>query len=161
MTDAVLDLIDDTLAEHDGSVSRDGLDGMRWSPGRVICDSGQPLTPERRSAWRHGTFSYSVTPGTRYELVTTGTRCEFRAAGHWTAPLAVWYEIVVPTMQHLIGVSMEFNQALELVHSLAAPLSRHRRRCPACNPRGNPEPLAINGREYRRRQLARQRRKRR
>lgn len=38
---------------------------------------------------------------------------------------------------------------------------RHRRRCPTCNPGGNPRPLVIDGREYRRRRAARQRRKRR
>ena len=32
-------------------------------------------------------------------------------------------------------------------------------RCGDCNPHGNPGPLAVDGREYRRRQLARQKRK--
>ena len=37
--------------------------------------------------------------------------------------------------------------------------SRDRARCPKCNPAGNPRPLAVNGHEYRRRQLNRRRRR--
>jgi hypothetical protein len=36
---------------------------------------------------------------------------------------------------------------------------RDRHRCPKCNPRGNPGPLAVNGHEHNRRRKARQRRK--
>ncbi|WP_181871038.1 hypothetical protein [Sphaerisporangium album] len=37
--------------------------------------------------------------------------------------------------------------------------ARHRRRCRACNPAGNPRPLPINGHEYARRRRARARRR--
>ena len=46
-------------------------------------------------------------------------------------------------------------------HDLGAALEprRHRGRCWSCNPRGNPRPLAVNGHEYRRRQLNRRKRR--
>jgi hypothetical protein len=51
--------------------------------------------------------------------------------------------------------------AVEAFHDLGAALEprRHRDRCRSCNQRGNPGPLAVNGHEYRRRSLARKRRK--
>jgi hypothetical protein len=54
-------------------------------------------------------------------------------------------------------------QAFRDVHDASAALypRRHWDRCRACNPAGNPGPLAVNGHEYRRRQKDRQRRKKR
>lgn len=56
--------IDATLAAIDGALEDWGTSGdaMRWQPdpGRVICDGGSPLWPERYSELRHGTYHVRV-----------------------------------------------------------------------------------------------------
>jgi hypothetical protein len=52
-------------------------------------------------------------------------------------------------------------EVIREVHDLHAACypRRHRDRCRACNPHGNPGKLAVDGHEYQRRQKARQRRR--
>ena len=144
-TSAVLARIDDTLAGSDGTVSREGGDAMRWSPGRVICDRGKPLRIGRRPP-----------------------------VGPWAASLDP--EQVSRAIAAFAGVAVSMQQAREALSAFARALSKsmerfgksahglsHQRRhvrCRGCNPAGNPMPLAIDGREYHRRQLARRRRRR-
>ena len=71
---------DTVLAAIDGALEDQGTSGdaMRWQPdpGRVICDGGRPLWPERWNVWRHGALSYRITaipfPGTPRPLAING-----------------------------------------------------------------------------------------
>lgn len=156
--------VDSTLAAIDGALDDWGTSGdaMRWTPdpGRVICDGGRPLWPERWNVWRRGDWSYRVT-AIGAAALPPSVNVEFRfdvepfnqamaAAGR---ALAVFgHDLSIATAKafgvppHLLGIGGHERSRVA--------------RCRRCNPAGNPFPLAVNGREYRRRQRARRRRSR-
>lgn len=164
--------VDATLAAIDGALD-----------GRVICDGGQPLWPERWNVWRHGTWSYRVTPVPAIQrqmdaiaaALSTGLPDGLHFAWGPAEPApprhpgAVVAEIVQGLAEASTVILAGFGRA---VGEFAKPFARMahegdaRRnprqhiRCRRCNPAGNALPLAVNGREYRRRQRARRRRRR-
>jgi hypothetical protein len=107
------------------------LDDWATEPPRVICDEGQPLWPERWNWLRHGTWSYIVTA-------------------------------VGPDGQPIPGAIVEIRPSHFHPGDYISPRAGRRdwRRCPLCHPQGNPPKLPVDGREYRRRQMARRRRRR-
>jgi hypothetical protein len=139
-TSSVLASIDDTLAGYDGSVSGEGGDAMRWSPQRVICGGGKPLAISARPA---ATIESII----RITLDTSRFEAAMRELGRAFTRMTFAAAKAVPSIE-------------ALAHVLLMPDRKHRVRCRACNPAGNPPPLAVDGREYRRRQKARQRRNR-
>jgi len=137
--DTILARIDDTLAGCDGAVSVAGTDAMRWAPERVICDGGKPLRIQSRrpaSALLAGFSDEQM----RETLALVGRQI--------TAAFAVLAQSLRAAMPALLKIAHVVNH------------QRRHVRCRACNPAGNPLPLAINGHEYHRRQLARRRRRR-
>lgn len=140
MSTDIISSIDDTLAGYEGAVIAAGGDMMRWSPQRVICDSGKPLAVERKPVALIKSISVTVDTGQFDAAIRAMARAfaEFSASIRKSAP-------AITRLAHLIATADD---------------RKHRARCRTCNPHGNPEPLAIDGREYNRRRKARQRRKR-
>jgi hypothetical protein len=136
-TSEVLASIDGALAAYGTVDYGDTGDQMRWrpeTPGLVICDDGQPLPLARWSP-----------PAVRTDVTEAGIGRPdvlLRFAAGWEA------------------FSVEVVNATRAIHDLYAVWRspQHKRRCRECNPRGNPPPLKVDGREYRRR--IRNRRKR-
>ena len=167
-TETVLASIDDTLAGYDGAVVRDGLDAMRWIPERVICDGGRPLEIKPAPGLGDWTFgARTIIPGLSYEM-TASSRCGYPRCDcpaceppgtmlGASATLVAYDELAdFSAALHRVLKSL---RGLSLLLACAAPRPHQAARCRTCNPAGNPEPLAVDGREYRRRQKARQRRK--
>lgn len=138
MTADIIASIDDTLAGYEGAVIAAGGDMMRWSPRRVICDGGKPLTLERKPV--------ALITSIRVTVDTAPFVTSLRMSQAF-ARFAEATGIMMPSM-------------MKLAHLAATTDRKHRTRCRACNPSGNPAPPAIDGREYNRRRKARQRRKR-
>jgi hypothetical protein len=169
--DATLAAIDGALADWDTSG-----DAMRWNPDpaldRVICDGGRPLWPERWSLWRHGTWSYRVTPIVLDPAAMP--RADFLR--EFVASFALLGQAYIRAAEPAIqsfseavgraalaashGVALDVAKAFGVRPSLLG-IGGHDHspaRCRRCNPAGNPLPLTVDGGAYRRRQRARRRR---
>ena len=145
----VLAAIDEALDAH-GTISREGTDAMRWSPERVICDGGRPLMPAamRVTAVSYAPFTeFGRRPACRCSLLPFLSEERTGAIAESSAGLQRSFTAMAGALDVL-------QRMVDAMHAGQSP-----RRCRACNPRGYCEPLAINGREYHRRQRARERRR--
>lgn len=166
--DGTLDLIDGALRDWETSA-----DAMRWTPDKAVitgdgytCGGMQGMTPslviydeiagfgaviQRQMdavATALNASLRSVLPdGMRFEWVSSTPDDPGREEPEaWTAPRTGWYSLVrQPDMR-----------AGHRIHAIYWP--RHHIRCHDCHPIANPQPLVINGAQYRRRQKARRRR---
>lgn len=148
MTADVLASIDGALAAYGSVDYGETGDQMRWHPGRVICDDGRPLWPAPRKAppaleW-DGDYPDDDRPG-------------FTVTAHYRTRQGYNACVRVTVYSEAARIAAEAKMA-KARHPYPGWFPRPASRCGDCNPRGNPEPLAVDGREYQRR--LRDRRKR-
>jgi hypothetical protein len=156
-TEEVLGDIDGALAAY-GTVTRDGADAMRWSPERVICHGTGPLMPERWNVWQHGTYEVRVTADV--SSFAAGIEAMQRAFADWAR--TVWPVLgraMEAAGKAIAGAYGFFWSGSQLHYHPADAPRRVTRRCRVCHPEAFSPPLAIDGREYHRRQRARRRRR--
>lgn len=135
----ILEVIDGALAD----CSTSG-DAMRWSPEppRVICDGGDVLWPERYSILRHGTYRMGASA-----IDLTGMQVEFT---RFTERLAA--DMLPVMVQAFDSLTMTFQCSAHAFDGLFAAFGWHDEHRRA--------ELSRMHREYRRRSLARQRKRR-
>ena len=147
---------DDVLADIDGALTACGTvdygdtgDQMRWHPGRVICDDGRPLWPAPRKAppaldWDDDGPFDDDRPG-------------FTVTAHYRTGQG-FNACVRATVYTEADRDATQRKMAKARHPYPGWSPRPASRCSDCNPAGNPEPLAVDGRAYQRR--LRNRRKR-
>lgn len=142
---------DDVLASIDGALTACGSvdygetgDSMRWHPGRVICDDGRPLWPAPRMVPPVLEWDDDDPPGftvTAHYRTCQGFNACVRATVYTEADRKATERKMAKARRPYPGWS-----------------PRPASRCSDCNPAGNPEPLAVDGRAYQRRIRNRRRR---
>ncbi len=149
MTADVLAKIDGALAAYGSVDYGETGDSMRWHPRRVICDGGRPLWPAPRMAppalgWDRAERPDDDRPGF---LVTA----HYQTSQGYNACVRV----TVYTESARKAAQAKMAKAR---HPYPGWSPRPASRCGDCNPHGNPEPLAVDGRAYQRRLRNRRRR---
>lgn len=173
----ILEAIDGTLAEWRGSA-----DAMRWSTAAPPFPrlNGPQAAVARRLCADTGIDGYAAAvivadvsdlgalspwwDDVRPAALKVMDEAEREAKARIEAWLAEHARAIQEFGESLAAaLTPVLRAAVDAFHGFASALEprRHRDRCRACNPRGNPGPLAVNGHEYRRRQLARQKRRKR
>jgi hypothetical protein len=155
--DSVLADIDGALAAH-GTVTRDwsSPDAMHWisdKPELVICHGTRPLMPVQGTV-RRGNLVTITADCTEF---LAALEAAGRAMAEWGATITRSFQQAADDTAKGIAAAYGFTWDGQLhYHADDAPRDI-RRRCLLCNPGGFSPPLAIDGREYRRRQKARRR----
>jgi hypothetical protein len=146
VTADVLASIDGALAAY-GTVLRGDVGcSMRWRPGLVICDEGEALWPALRKAPRE----------TR--RIRVPERPVFTVTGHYRTRYGI--DACVRVTVHSEAARAEAERRMASArHPYPGWSPRPASQCSDCNPRGNPEPLAVDGRAYQRRLKNRRRRR--
>jgi hypothetical protein len=144
-TDDVLKSIDSALA-GDGTVCfGETGDSMRWLPGMVICHEGVASGPAPKKAAPVLEWDDDGRPG-------------FTVTAHYRTGLS-YFACVRATVYTEADRDATERKMAKARHPYPGWSPRPASRCGDCNPRGNPEPLAVDGHDYTRRQRARRQRK--
>jgi hypothetical protein len=153
VTADILSRIDSALA-GDGTVNYGETgDSMRWQPGLVICDEGGPLSP----------IPAKVPQGLEWDDDDSAgpdddTWGPFTVRLHFRVPHEGWNACVKAEARSADRMPEMARSMTRAYATMRGWYPRPASHCDECNPKGNPEPLAVNGHEYRRRQMNRRKR---
>jgi len=170
-TASALDSIDGALRDYEMSA-----DAMRWVPESARCrvtaasdGSAYVRSPDITASWPELPPLTFLTAGQRELLGSLpGSPLRIGPAAALAAPGALpdffreFARLVDGACRAVIvAVLPAAERAARQVHDLSAALApAEHRRCLTCHPSRKPKPLAVNGHEYHRRQMARRRRRR-
>lgn len=144
----VLASIDGALTAYGSADYGDTGDSMRWHPGRLICDDGRPLWP---APWK-------APPVLEWDDYPDDDRPGFTVTAHYRTSQG-FNACVRATVYTETDRDATARKMAKALHPYPGWSPRPASRCGDCNPRGNPEPLAVDGGAYQRRLKNRRRRR--